>query len=194
MLQEADYALTEGAFEGPAGRYKGDETLLVKFYKAPKFNQRKSHEAGRPIYDETDYISIMQPGNKDSIVIRPAMELDKQRFSQHWSKYQARQDDEQIEGTLLEDWPGVTRSLAEELKFFNVRTVEQLASISDSNGIKIMGINMLKEKATAYLEASETNAAAEQLSAANARIDELMAAVEALKNTPASAEVEDEED
>jgi len=191
MLTEANYSMTDNAFGGSQGRNKGDDTLLVKFYKHPRFNQTKSHEAGRPIYDEDDYISIMQPGNKDSIIIRPAMDLDKQRFSVHWAKYKARQDDDQIEGTLLEMWPGVTRAIAEELKFFNVRTVEQLAGMSDVNGAKIMGINTLKQRAKAYLDLSDKTAAADALITANARIDELMAAVEALK---AGREVEEEED
>ena len=172
MLQEADYSMTENAFSSQ-GRFKGDENLLVKFFKNPRFNQAKSQEAGRPIYDEVDFIQIMQPGNKDSIIIQPATQMDKQRFSAHWARYEARTSQDVYEGTPLTEWPGVTRSMAEELKFFNVHTVEQLASVSDSNGIKIMGINLLKDKAKAFLEVSKENAGAETLVAANAKIGEL---------------------
>jgi len=42
-----------------------------------------------------------------------------------------------------------------------------------------MGINMLKQRATKWLESSKENATTDALAAANARIDELMAMVEA---------------
>lgn len=183
MLQEAEYGLTADAMEGGAAnaRYKDDANLLVKFFKHPRLDNTKSIEAGRPIYVEVDYIQIMQPGNKDSIVIKPAGRLEINRFPEHWQKYQIRTSDDQIEGTMLEDWPGISRSLVEELKFFNIRTVEHLANMSDTNSAKFMGGNMLRQKAADYLEASAGNANAEALAAANARIDELMSAMEALK-------------
>jgi len=165
------------AMSAQQGRYQGDEFLLVKFFVHARLHPSKTAEAQRPIYEDTVYISIMQPGNKDSIVIRPATEMDKARFAEHWRKYQARQgdDDELLEGTPLKDWAGCTRAQCEELRYFNVRTVEQLAAMSDSNGQNIMGINMLKQKAVKYIEASKDSATADALAAANKRIDELMA-------------------
>ena len=100
--------------------------------------------------------------------------MDKRRFAEHWGKFQARESQEVVEGTLIEEWPGVTRSMAEELRYLNVRTVEQLATMSDSNAGGLMGINSLKAKAVSYLEASKDSATTEALAAANARIDELM--------------------
>ena len=186
MLQEGDYGQTELAMQGASGRYLGDSTLLVKFFLNPKLNQGKSAEAGRPIYEDVPYVQIMQPGNKDSIVIRPATQMDKSRFAEHWKKYLAREDQEAIEGTPIEEWAGVTRSMVEELKYMNIRTVEQLATLSDTHASKIMGIQNLKAKAAKYLESAKDTATAEALAAANARIDELMARLDA--NNEASEE------
>ena len=178
-LQEADYGQTEAAMQGAAGRYQGDEFLLVKFYIHPRISQGKSSEAGRPIYVDTPYISIMQPGNKDSIVIRPATDMDKNRFSSHWRKFQDRINDDEIqmEGTLLEEWAGVSRAQCEELRYLHIRTVEQLANMSDSNTQGIMGINGLKTKANKFLESSKDSATSDALAALEAKYEALLAKI-----------------
>lgn len=180
-LQEADMGITSMALGGANARYANDDQLFVKFEMHPKYHTSKSKEAGRPIFVEVPYVNIMQPGNKDSIIMRPATDMDKQRFAEHWKRFEAREDQNPAEGTLLEEWPGVTRSMCEELKFFNVRTVEQLANMSDSNTQNFMGIGYYKQKAKDYIEASNKGATVEALSDANKRIDQLLEAVEALK-------------
>lgn len=173
MLQEADMGLTNMALESNNSRYQGDEFLLVKFFTHPKLDPQGSAEKGRPIYVETPYVQIMQPGNKDSIIQRPATEMDKNRFAEHFRKYEARETEEHIEGTPLEMWPGITRSQCEELKFLNVVTVEQLANISDSNAQNVMGIAYLKQKAQIYLESSKDEATTQALADAQSQIQEL---------------------
>ena len=180
-LQEADYGATDMAMTNQS-RFNGDETLLVKFYSHPRMDQTKSAEAGRPIYKDTDYIQIMTPGNKDSIVIRPVTEIDRNRFPEHYRKYKAREDQEAIEGTLLSEWPAVTRGQVAELQYLNIRTVEQLANVSDANSQNVMGIQILRQKAQNYLETSERQAAADTIAALQARLD-------ALENSTVAADV-----
>lgn len=171
MLNEAEHGITDLAMNN--SRHHGDETLLVKFYKSPRQNQVKSAEEGRPIFEEVPFIQIMQPGNKDSIINRPATKMDKQRFAEHYRRFEAREDQEALEGTLLDEWAGITRSQCEELKYLNIRTVEQLAAVSDSNAQGVMGINFLKQKATKYLEESKDGAAAAKIAELEAKIREL---------------------
>jgi hypothetical protein len=168
-MQEADMSMTNMAMAAGTGQRQGDETLLVKFMLEPMKSNTKSKEAGRPIFIDVDWIEVMQPGNKDSIIKRVATPQDKNRFPEHFRKYKAREDQEAVEGTLLSEWPGVGKSQCEELKFFNIRTIEQLIGMSGSNMQGIMGINGLQEKAKKYLEASNVEAAAEALLAAEAR-------------------------
>lgn len=188
-MLEAELSLTESAHD--QNRYRGDETLLVKFYKHPAKDEEASQKAGRPIFKEVDYIDIMTPGNKDSRVSRRVRPTDLSRFPEHWRRYETRQTADYIEGTLLEQWPGVTRAQVEELKFFNIRTVEQLVAVSDANGQKIMGINSLKKKAKEYLEASEIAATAEALAEKDSRIAQLEEALNSLASR--MAELENEE-
>lgn len=184
MIAEADNSLTSMAMN--TGRYNGDETLLVRFFSHPRQNKAKSEAEGRPIFEDTDYIEIMQPGNKDSIIKRPATDMDKNRFAEHYRKYQARQDDEHVEGTLIDEAPFVTRAQVEELRFLNIRTVEQLAGLSDSNAQGIMGIQAMKQKAKIYLETAKDTATAEALAEQKELNAALMARLEALESGDAT--------
>lgn len=107
--------------------------------------------------------------------MRPATDMDKARFHAHFRKFMDRnqEDYDGVSGMPLIEWPGVTRSQAEELRFFNVMTVEHLANMTDGNASKFMGIQALKIKAIKYLEVSKVEAAAEQLTASAARMETL---------------------
>ena len=82
-----------------------------------------------------------------------------------------------------------------KLSFFNIKTVEQLASCADSNAVNIRGFHGLKEKANKFLEVSkaavdvghlkdELNKRDDQIEELNSRIDELLLTVEALTLDP----------
>lgn len=177
MLQEAEYGVTDMALASPGGA-SGDEQLLVKFFMRPLQNDAKTREAGRPIFEEVPYVSIKQPGQKDSEVIAPASDRHKKRFPRHWQAFQARESQEAVSGTPLEHWSGITRSMVEELRFLNVHTVEQLANLSDANSQNIMGINALKQRAADWLESSDTEAASIALRESNEKIEMLLKVVE----------------
>lgn len=148
---EAELSVTEMAHN--TRRTEGDQFLAVRFFLYPKKNEAKSKAAERPIFEDVEYIEIMQPGNKDSIVRRPATAMDKDRFPEHYKMWKARTgEEEQIVGTRLTDWAGITRGQAEELSFFKIKTVEQLANMADSNNINMIGLQGLKQKAVKYLD------------------------------------------
>ena len=173
-LMEADLGITSMAMDGGNNsRYAADDQLLVKFYHHPTLNQAKSDDAGRPVYEEIVFIEIRIPGDKDSVVIRKATDMDIDRFPEHYRKFKARDTEDHIEGTLLDEWPGITRSQCEDLKFFNIRTVEQLASLNDSSAQNVMGAQILKSRAVAYLEDADANAAKQALAAQKQENEEL---------------------
>ena len=161
-LAEADMSITRIAEEGQDNRFFGDDKLLVKFHIQPKQNQHKTEDAGRPIFEDKTYITIRVPGNKQSIIIRPLRETDKKRFPAHWKAYEEGGVEEFVSGTPLEAWPALGRSQIEELKYFNIRTVEQLAGMNDSDAQGFMGMNTLKGKAAVYLEAAKGGAPMEK--------------------------------
>jgi hypothetical protein len=181
-MQEANYGDTDTAM-GTGGN--GDEQLLVKFYLTPKQDMAASKLANRPIFADRLYISKKIPGDKSSEINRPVRDADKTRFPRHWAAYEARESQEVI-GTPLSEWTGITRSMVEEFRYLNIMTLEQLANMSDANSQGIMGIQALKEKAKKYLETAAEGAAAEalraQLAERDEKIDALMARLEALEN------------
>ena len=141
----------------------GDNRLFVVFYKDAVHNEGKSAEAGRPIYDDVDLIKIMTPGSKDSMV-SVVDGSHKYRFPKQWAQYQ--QNAEQIgSGTPLGEVPWLTAGQRAEFKAINVRTVEQLVGMADSQAQRFMGFHAIKQRAQAYLDLAAGNAPAERLNA-----------------------------
>lgn len=174
---EAGYGLTESAYNPN----DGDATLAVKFEKRPVENKTRTLAEGRPIFEEVDFITIEQPGNKDEVRDHKVRQSDINRFPEHWKRYKARTDNEEaLTGTPLSEWPQISRSQVEELTFYHVRTVEQLAAVTDANLQNMMGGVVMKQKARAFLEQATSNdELSKQLAAQKKQIDALMAAAEA---------------
>jgi hypothetical protein len=55
------------------------------------------------------------------------------------------------------EWNLITRTQAEELAFLHIKTVEQLASVKDSNIQNFMGGYTLRDKAKKWLETDNTD-------------------------------------
>lgn len=133
---------------------EADKTLLVKFFLHPREDKAKSLKEGRPIFKDVECIDIKTPGDRNGVA-RPATEADKKRFSEHYRRFKDRVSSDVNEGTPLSEWSLVSRSLCEELAFFHVKTVEQLANMADTQAGKFMGLYALREKAKKWIEASK---------------------------------------
>lgn len=130
-----------------------DKTLLVKFYVKSRQDKARTVAEGRPIFKDVEYIHIMIPGSRDGAA-RPATHRDRQRFPKHYQAFKERIELPE-EGTPLAEWGTLTRSTVEELAFFNIKTVEQLANVNDNVASQFMGCQGFKSKAKAYLEVSK---------------------------------------
>jgi len=71
--------------------------------------------------------------------------------------------------------------MVEELRFFNVITIEQLIGMSDAHSGNIMGIRALQEKAKKYLESAKVAADGEKLAQSQQEIADLKAQIEELR-------------
>lgn len=140
----------------PHNQHEADKNLLVKFFLKPRQDKEASQKEGRPIFREVEYIDIKIPGKRDSGACRPATEDDKRRFPNHYRAFKDRTDQSETEGTPLSEWPLISRSMAEELSFFHVKTVEQLATMSDTQASKFMGLAGIRQKAKVWLEQAKT--------------------------------------
>ena len=129
----------------------GDERLFVQFYLGSRQNEEKTPADGRPIFDAVPFVKIIVPGDSNTMIDTTADATHKRRFAKMWWSFEQSLSQE-MSGMPLRDWPAITRAQAEELNHLNVFTVEQLATLADVYGAKIMGINDLRRKAQAYLE------------------------------------------
>ena len=164
------------AFETAAlpGRPPGP---ILRFFIEAVENKFKSAEAGRPIYDNVEMISIINPGSKDEF-IKKVDAAAKSRFGpqyEHWRRTQ----EQPAEGTPLEMVPFLNPAQVKELKALNVPTLEHLANLHDGAIQKIgMGGLELVRKAKAYMKAAGDNSVVTKLVAEN---QALKGEIEALK-------------
>ncbi len=186
-LNEADYNVTDMAM-GDNARYAGDKNLWVQFSMEAMVDDGASAKEGRPIFKEVEHIKIMQPGNKESIVVRPVTDMDKARFRQQYENWKAGHE-ELLDGQPLEQWARVSRAQVEELKYFGVRTVEQLAGMADAHAQKFMGIAKLRSLAREDMQRGKEGAMSSQmleaLQAKDHQIASLQEALAGLQQTVA---------
>lgn len=162
----------------PESSARSPEGLAARFYLRPVKDESKSREAGRPIYREEEYVDIAAPGDKTLVVSRRATEEDKLRFRRQYERFQAGAR-EQVTGTPLQEWPGCPESTRLELAHFGVRTVEELAGMSDASLQQVGPLRALRTKAEAWLEAARGNAPLEKMAAALTEKDQKLAALQA---------------
>jgi hypothetical protein len=155
----------------------GDDRLLVDFSIRALPDDAQTATAGRPIYRDAEFIKIIIPGSRDTIE-REVQEHDKRRFPKQWLAFKAGGDQVSASGTPLSAWPLVTRSQVEEFVHFGVKTVEQLAGMSDTNLQGFMGGQGLRQRARDFMEAA---AGAAPLVAVRAELEKRDAEVASLR-------------
>lgn len=200
------------------GAHNPDSRLAVQFYSRLVQNDFETHKQQRPIHESMDFVKIMTPGDKLNIIDTYAREDHKNRFPIQWQAYKNRGDaNTHIIGTPITDWPRISASQAEELRGLKFYTVEAIAQASDA---QLQGIGMIAgmsaytfrddakrflsvaEAASKLTEADKRVAESEakikamhedfaaQQAANNARIDALLAALEAKAAATESTTVE----
>lgn len=159
----------------PQGRLPGDETLHIKFSRKPVLSTIKTQEAGRPIYDDYDFVTIFIPGD-DRLVLDSLMTPEMiRRFRPEYEAWKRNEAAPQT-GTPLEHWGRLTPSQIAELKYLNVHTVEALAAMSDGIAQRFMGgAHTLRQAAKAWLQAAGDAAVVEKQQAELAKRDEELA-------------------
>lgn len=157
----------------------GDEGLIVEFYNEAVYMGAKSEEAGRPIYEDKPFIWIRFPGDRTREVKR-RVDLkgkngappDNHRFPRQWAAYQS-QEQYVEEGTPLEQWGPMSKSMAMTYRGAHIYTVENLSAVTDD---KLQGLGHgardMRDKAIAWLKSSSDGAESMRLAAENKRKDD----------------------
>jgi len=150
-------ALDQGSYEEAnrenLERFADDKRLYVEFFLKPKRDELESVLQQRPIFQEVAYLRVLIPGDKLNQVVRPATSEDLQRFSVQFERF--KKGIAQNVGTPLTEVGFLDPAKIEELKFFHVVTVEQLAGLSETTLQKLgAGWRSYVEKAKAWLNKS----------------------------------------
>lgn len=179
---------------------EADSQLLVRFFLREREDKQATAEQGRPIFKEQEYVEIRAAGRRDALACRPATHMDKQRFPRHYEAFKQRVE-LPVEGTPLAEWPQASRSVVEELSFMRVKTVEQLANMSDNDATNFRGGMTLKQRAIDFLKYSdktkliaEKQQLADKLAAQDEELAELRKMVEELSARSAAKDVEADTD
>lgn len=166
-----------------------DQTLWVEFFTEAVEHPNKSREAGRPIFEDREFVKIKFPADTKRVVVAPANEMHynsdarmqmtyAERFPKHYEAFKSQIADF-VAGTPLAEAPFLTSAKRAELNTQNVRTVEQLAGLADS-AIRTLGPGWreIVGKAQAFLKAAEGTAELDDL---RQQIADLKAAMKAPK-------------
>jgi hypothetical protein len=141
--------------------HKADALLIVKFYHDAKENKFKSHEAGRPVFDDIEMCEINFPADRAKSLFVPAHSEWKrfgttrvtyaERFKEHYARFKLNEGPV-VEGTPLSEAPFLSMAQKASLKALQVYTIEQLASLT-GQALKNIGAGGLaiQQQAEAYL-------------------------------------------
>ena len=152
--------------------------LYVEFYEDAMEIPFKSEQEGRPVYEQREFVRIIVPGDSTNIIETPVTEQHKDDFPRQYERFKKGQKDI-VDGTPLAMWPVINKSQVKEAAFFEVRSVEQLAELSDSICKRMgMGYMELRTKARAWLLSAKDSAIVTKQAADN---DRLTAEIEMLK-------------
>jgi hypothetical protein len=150
MRAEADFNVAD--FENPDSKREKD---FVRFFMHPVKNEEKSIEAGRPVYDEREYVEILVPGNDTNRPVLRVTDIERRRYAPQYRAWKASGESSADTGTFLSDVPWLTRAQVEELAYFKIRTLEHLAAVSDAGCQRAPGMLELRRRAQAALESAE---------------------------------------
>jgi hypothetical protein len=154
------------------------EGAVARFYMRTVEDKAKSAEAGRPIHKSAEYVEIRVPGDRSLVHDVPVQDKHRQRFPREWAAFKAG-DREQIVGTPLAMWPRISAPQVEDLKHLKIRTVEELAAVTDAHLQALgTGARMLRDEAAAFLEAAKGTAPIAKMQAALTERDEKIAALQ----------------
>jgi hypothetical protein len=167
MSFESDFAShTNINWQGNVGTVEyggGDRTMVVMFYNRPVHSPAKSQEAGSPIYEDQIYVRIHPPGERLSIVDRPATDQDRRRWPMQWGQF--KDNRKQVpEGTPIDLLYPEQPSVGAMMRASGVHTIEQCAELS-GNAIETigMGAQSYVNAAKKYLEAANKGVGASQM-------------------------------
>lgn len=146
-------------------------------------------------FREVEYVELLIPGDAKAAPVQLVDRNIRKQFAKH---YQAFKEGRELptEGTPVEYWLGANDARVHVLKSLHLRTVEQVAEMSDTvlNSVG-MGARELRKRAQTFLDAQSNSKVADKLAAKDNELDELRRRLAALEaGGPVSSVDRDEEE
>jgi hypothetical protein len=165
--------------EREAGMAEHVPQIGVGFCLYPLKDDAESEKNGREIFRDVEFVKIIVPGDRESVVFQPATAEHKRRFPLAYRRFKEQEQVAQ-EGTPIEAWPAIGRGLALTLKAAGIPTVEALANVHDGNLDKLgHGIRELRAKAQGFIAQASNAAAAQTLAKEKQQLLDVIANLQA---------------
>ena len=152
-------------------------------------NKKKSLAAGHPIFDDVEVVEMRIPGDRERVIIQPALHIWKyvqgqpityaMRFSEQYRRFKEGHTQLQS-GTPLNMLTEMPQRKILEYAALNVHTIQGLANL-EGQQLKTLGMGALewKKKAQEYLENATGANASLRLSQENEELKARLSALEA---------------
>jgi hypothetical protein len=158
---------------------KGDGTH-PRFFMEVVQNRARSEADGVPRFDEVEMVEILVPGDRLNSPVQRVSDAHRKRWPRQYAAFKAGQGDS-VQGTPIDQLPGMTRAQAEELRYFKILSIEQLAEMPEGLLMKArpMDGRALQDKAKRWIDTAAGAATEERLAAENRAKDEKISSMEA---------------
>ena len=179
---------------GNADYARSNQKTFAIFLRKSVLDPWASREQGKPVHVSRDFCRIQHAGERDHIEVPVKLDEHPQLYPRQWEAFQ-REVQQVPDGTpltvLFPDQPHI----ADNLKHWNVLTVEQLA-VLEGTALTNIGAGALewKRKAVQFQEAAQTSAPLRHLEAQlEQRDDRIKQLEEALTATTARLDALEQE-
>lgn len=167
MSNAEDFAVATAAVQG---KHNGD-ACIPEFRMKAVLLVHDSEMAGKQIYRNVEYVTIHIPGDMRSTVDRKVTDEHRRRWPIHYAAWKENREIA-TDGLPLERWSLIGPAEVETFKYNKVRTVEQLAALSDTQCQSLgLGAVRLRKEAIAYLDQAKGNAGISKAIASNERLE-----------------------
>lgn len=192
-------ATTDESFRSflPGQPQEDERGVIPRFFMQAVLLGHKSEQEGRPIYEDREHIEIKVKGQDKGIYCDIVRDEHRRRFPMAYAAFKAGRE-VAVTGTPIEQMTGVGPAMAHNLRGLNIRTIEDLASISDESAFSAIGMGardlVNRAKAWVTAKAPEVVSLQQQLEEerkARSTLEERLAALESAAKPKRSAKREE---
>jgi len=154
------------------------EHLNARFYDHAQLNVSESKLKGIKVYNDVVMVELTIRGARGESISYAATDKHKAEYPEAWALYSGQQFTGEVGTPLNVLGEGFTLARSKEFESLGIRTVEQLAKVTDGNIMKLRDGMRAKHIATVYLEGQELakgNVTVAQVDALTRRLEELEA-------------------